>query len=159
MDHKMDEQLKNRYLSYCQFGDKSNHGTMESKTFAKLCKECDLLNKTCTGTDIDLIFTKVKTKGARRIEYKQFLEGLKEVAARRFKADDPAAGFQKCVEHIVNHGGPQSTGTKADFVKFHDDKSTYTGVYARGGPTNVDNNITLSNLADRSASDARGIKK
>ena len=28
--------------------------------------------------------------------------------------------------------------TKADNVRFHDDKSTYTGVYARGGPTNVD---------------------
>ena len=23
-------------------------------------------------------------------------------------------------------------------MKFHDDKSTYTGVYAKGGPTNVD---------------------
>jgi len=38
----------------------------------------------------------------------------------------------------LEHGGPTFTGTKADHVKFHDDKSLYTGVYARGGPTNVD---------------------
>lgn len=32
----------------------------------------------------------------------------------------------------------QFAGTKADYVKFHDDKSQYTGVYANGGPSNVD---------------------
>ena len=39
---------------------------------------------------------------------------------------------------ILTHGGPKFSGTKADNVKFHDDKSLYTGVYAQGGPTNVD---------------------
>jgi len=39
---------------------------------------------------------------------------------------------------ILEHGGPKFSGTKADNVKFHDDKSLYTGVYAQGGPTNVD---------------------
>lgn len=36
------------------------------------------------------------------------------------------------------HGGPLMNATKADQVRFHDDKSLYTGVYAQGGPTNVD---------------------
>jgi len=39
---------------------------------------------------------------------------------------------------IIKHGGPTFTGTVTDNVKFHDDKSLYTGVYAQGGPTNVD---------------------
>ncbi len=39
---------------------------------------------------------------------------------------------------ILSVGGPQFAGTKADNVKFHDDKSLYTGVYAQGGPTNID---------------------
>jgi len=34
--------------------------------------------------------------------------------------------------------GPILVGTVADAVKFHDDKSLYTGVYAHGGPTTVD---------------------
>jgi hypothetical protein len=32
------------------------------------------------------------------------------------------------------------------------------GVHANGGPTTVDNKITLSSLADRTAADIRGIK-
>ena len=36
-------------------------------------------------------------------------------------------------------------------------QSTYTGVYANGGPTNFDGNKDLSSLADRSAADVRGI--
>ena len=34
---------------------------------------------------------------------------------------------------IMSHGGPSFAGTKADHVKLHDDKSTYTGVYTKGG--------------------------
>lgn len=82
--------------------------------------------------------------------------------------------------------GPKLNATVPDQVRFHDDQSTYTGVYARGGeykptllyqshwgthlgrllrnrtfcpgPTNIDNAITLSNLADRSDADVRGVK-
>ena len=38
----------------------------------------------------------------------------------------------------------------AEANRFHDDKSTYTGVYKAGGPSHMDNNITLEMLADRS---------
>ncbi len=58
---------------------------------------------------------------------------------------------------IVGSEGPQSNATQAEFVKFHDDQSTYTGVYARGGPTNVDGNKDLSSLCDRTAADNRGV--
>jgi hypothetical protein len=40
---------------------------MEGKIFAKLAKDCHLLDKKLTITDIDLTFAKVKTKGARKI--------------------------------------------------------------------------------------------
>ncbi len=37
-------------------------------------------------------------------------------------------------------------------------QSTYTGVYANGGPTNVDGSGDLSELCDRTPADARGVK-
>lgn len=38
-------------------------------------------------------------------------------------------------------------------------QSLYTGVYAKGGPTNIDMDPTnLAGLCDRSAADVRGIK-
>ena len=39
-----------------------------------------------------------------------------------------------------------------------DAQSTYTGVYANGGPTNVDGPSDLSELCDRSPADNRGVK-
>jgi len=42
---------------------------MEGKTFAKMAKDCKILDKNLTATDIDLIFAKVKDKAARKINY------------------------------------------------------------------------------------------
>jgi hypothetical protein len=43
--------------------------TMEGKVFAKLCKDCHLIDKKLTATDVDLIFAKIKTKTERRITF------------------------------------------------------------------------------------------
>lgn len=48
---------------------------MDGKTFVKVAKDCQLL-KYATVTDIDLLFAKVKTKGARRITMTQFAQAL-----------------------------------------------------------------------------------
>ena len=45
---------------------------------------------------------------------------------------------EKVEETILSRGGATYSGTKADYVKFHDNKSTYTGVDAKGRPTTVD---------------------
>lgn len=48
-----------------------SHGEKEidGKTFAKFAKDCGVLNKAVTTTDIDLIFAKVKDKAARKITF------------------------------------------------------------------------------------------
>lgn len=105
---------------------------MEGKSFAKLAKDCKLLDKKLTATDIDLIFAKVKDKSERRITYAQFEKAIDQIAAKKGSDADTVTSA------ILGVGGPAFAGTKADAVKFHDDKSLYTGVYAQGGPTNVD---------------------
>eukprot|EP00967_Tisochrysis_lutea_P037355 scaffold44909_cov17-Tisochrysis_lutea.AAC.1 len=42
------------------------------------------------------------------------------------------------VKNIISSSSAKTTGTIAEAVKYHDDKSLYSGVYANGGPTNVD---------------------
>lgn len=39
---------------------------------------------------------------------------------------------------VAESKGPKLAGTKAEANKFHDDKSLYTGVHAKGGPSTVD---------------------
>ena len=130
---------------------------MDGKSFAKLTKDCNLLDKKLTATDVDLAFAKIKDKTARKITFDQFKKGLAEFATKK------GVTVADVEAQILQAGGPKFTGTKADFVKFHDDKTTYTGVYAKGGPTNVDAGkgqiSDISQLCDRTSADVRGIKK
>jgi hypothetical protein len=74
---------------------------MEGKSFAKIAKDCKLLDKKVTATDIDLIFAKVKDKAERRITYDQFVKGLEMIAEKK---GAPADSVQ---EAILSIGGPQ----------------------------------------------------
>lgn len=46
--------------------------------------------------------------------------------------------FPALVTTVIKAGGPTANATTAEYVKYHDDKSFYTGVYARGGMSVVD---------------------
>ncbi len=89
-----------------------------------------------------MIFTRCKPKGGRKLDYRAFLQALLYLGEKRFpktfKENGPEAAQKKVAELIATSSGPEVRATQADYVKFHDDKSTFTGVYARGGPTNVD---------------------
>lgn len=114
------------FQSYC-----GAQAGMDGKSMAKICKDCSLTDKAFTATDVDLIFAKVVPKGLRRIDLQQFREALKLIAAKKGK------DVNDIISVVESSGGPVLYGTKADAVKFHDDKSTYTGVHTRGGPESV----------------------
>ena len=125
---------------------------MDGKGFAKLAKDTKLLDKKLTTTDVDLAFSKIKERTARRITFDQFLAGLNLFAEK--KQCNVNAVYAK----IAASQGPILKGTATDNVRLHDDTSTYTGVYAQGGPTNVDVDRSLDGLLDRSDADVRGVK-
>ena len=144
--------LQGAFEAFASFGGAPTK-EMDNSHFTKMLKECKIMDtKSFTGTDADLLFNKIKAKGERKITYSQFTDGaLPEIAAKKKTTIDALA-------EIIAKSGPQSSGTKADAVKFHDDKSQYTGVYKAGGPTNVDRNPgSLSGVVDRRvANDVRG---
>jgi len=90
---------------------------MDGKTFAKLSKDCKLLDKKLTATDIDLVFAKVKDKAARKINYAQFEKAVGLMGEKK------GASAEQIATAIISAGGPSFTGTKAEAVKYHDDKS------------------------------------
>lgn len=117
---------------------------MDNSHFTKMLKECKIIGKAFTGTDADMVFTKIKAKGARKITCAEFRsQGIAEIAKKLHKTNEE-------VENMITASAPQANATKADAVKFHDDKSQYTGVYKAGGPTNVDRNAgSLAGVVDR----------
>eukprot|EP00195_Chlamydomonas_chlamydogama_P017181 CAMPEP_0202900958 /NCGR_PEP_ID=MMETSP1392-20130828/12388_1 /ASSEMBLY_ACC=CAM_ASM_000868 /TAXON_ID=225041 /ORGANISM="Chlamydomonas chlamydogama, Strain SAG 11-48b" /LENGTH=149 /DNA_ID=CAMNT_0049587427 /DNA_START=49 /DNA_END=498 /DNA_ORIENTATION=+ len=145
--------LKDVFLAFAAIGaGATKPADMDSKNFLKLCKDAKLVDSKFLSTHVDLIFTQVKAKTARRINFAEFESAVQKIAAQK--------GISKeDVEAKIKAASPNINATQAEFVKFHDDKNTYTGVYAKGGPTNVDKDkITLSSHLDRSPADKRGVK-
>ncbi len=54
-------------------------------------------------------------------------------------AEKKGVPSEELAHHICEtNQGPVLQGTKVEQVRLHDDKDTYTVVYAQGGPTTVD---------------------
>ena len=108
--------------------------TIDGARFAKLCRDARILDARVTTVSVDIVFAKVKSKGTRRISYEQFVDAISLLAFE--KEMQP----MELVDMILESHGPTKTKTTdAESVRLHDDKSTYTGVYARGGPeANID---------------------
>ena len=124
----------------------STSGEMDGRQFAKFAKDCKLLDKKLTSTDIDIFFQKIKEKSARKINFPQFEKGLHLCAEKK------GTSFEELSDHCIESGGPKFTATKADAVKFHDDKSLYTGVHAKGGPVTFDTGAKAAHAPDISKS-------
>lgn len=144
--------LASAFEAFASFGTAPSK-EMDNAHFSKMLKECKIIDgKTYTTTDADLLFNKIKAKGERKVTLAQFRDhGLAEIAAKKKTTAEAIA-------EIITNSSPQSSGTKADNVKFHDDKSQYTGVYKAGGPTNIDRNAgSLAGVVDRRVgNDVRG---
>lgn len=118
---------------------------IDNSKFSKMLKEAKVIDtKTFTTTDADLLFNRIKSKGARKVTFQQFRDlAVPEIATK--KKVTPEAIIAQ-----ISAASPGNSGTVADAVKFHDDKSQYTGVYKAGGPSSVDTDpSSLSNLVDR----------
>ncbi len=132
--------LLNIFQQYCALSGKSDSG-MDSMRFYKFCKEYDLIDgNLLTKSDVDIIYlTHTKNKHVRYLSYTGFNLAITDIAEKKI------TDFNNLCEYIVSIGrGPNITGTVADHNRFFDDKSTYTGVYNKGGPTIIDRNASAS---------------
>lgn len=149
------EGLKLVFFQFCSFGASRRITEMDGAKFIKFFRDSGLLGARITATDVDLIFAKARpVKGASKLRFDDFTWAL-HMAAERAGLD-----YRDLVIKAVGSGGPIANGTVAEPNKFHDDRSLYTGVSKQGGPTSVDNRVTIEGLIDRSFGDTtvRGIK-
>eukprot|EP00747_Dinoflagellata_sp_TGD_P147676 gnl/TRDRNA2_/TRDRNA2_176841_c0_seq3.p1 gnl/TRDRNA2_/TRDRNA2_176841_c0~~gnl/TRDRNA2_/TRDRNA2_176841_c0_seq3.p1 ORF type:complete len:384 (+),score=95.85 gnl/TRDRNA2_/TRDRNA2_176841_c0_seq3:77-1153(+) len=97
--------------------------SLDGKEFAKIMVDCKLYDKKFTKNDVDIVFAKVCVKGKRKIQFEQFQTALRHVA------DKKGVAHNVVMQAVAASAGPVIHATKADHVKFHDDKSTYTGAH------------------------------
>lgn len=112
------------FYNFCGQG----RADMDNKGFLKLLRDCGLLDKKFTDTVVDLLFAnpKLKPKGERSIGFEQFELALELVAEKK------GVRHKDVLAPVMEVTRPMMQGTKAEAVKFHDDKSTYTGAHGGG---------------------------
>ena len=122
--------LMNVYDTYT-----SQASDMDSRTFVKLLKDTNIINSKFDTNAADLSFNKAKSKlgaGVKKITFELFCDvALVDVAEKTGKS------LEDIVAMLTKTQGrrPSMNGTVADNVRFHDDKSTFTGSHAAGGPS------------------------
>ena len=97
--------------AFCRFGGASHEIELDNVKFAKLARDCNLINRKCSKTDIDLIFTQVKPKGLRKINYAAFQDALRKIGAKLHADLDPNVAYDTVARAVINSGGPGASGT------------------------------------------------
>jgi hypothetical protein len=125
-----EEELKQQFLAFANFGIHTGVvSDMDGAHWAKYCTDCKLVgkgsgsfgSKALTLTDVDLTFAKVKSKGARRITFDQFLKALGLLAEKQ------AASIAEVVAHCLRFVAPANNAKAvAEDVRLHDDKVSRT---------------------------------
>ncbi|XP_029437431.1 tubulin polymerization-promoting protein family member 3-like [Rhinatrema bivittatum] len=128
----MSQELHDAFKKFAVYGDTSATGKdITGKNFSKLCKECKIMDgKAVTTTDVDIVFNKVKTKGARNLTYEEFLEAIKELSSKRFKGKSPEEAYDSMCKLVIGQEPGSAGVTKAVAVGGVDrltDTSKYTG--------------------------------
>ena len=80
------------FESFASFGETSKGAAamLDGTRFAKLCRDCGLLDRSVTATQVDLIFAKSKPHGARKIAFREFVQALALIAEVKVCRSTPA---------------------------------------------------------------------
>uniref|UniRef100_A0A452HX70 Uncharacterized protein n=2 Tax=Gopherus agassizii TaxID=38772 RepID=A0A452HX70_9SAUR len=125
-------ELEKAFRKFATYGDMAATGNdMTGKNFSKMLKDCGVMDgKAVTSTDVDIVFNKVKTKGARTINFAEFQQAMKELCGKRFKGKSPEEALQ-AVYALMEGKEPANVGvtktTTAGGVDRLTDTSKYTG--------------------------------
>lgn len=101
---------------------------MDNKNFSKCCKDCKIIDgKKVTSTDVDITFSKYKTKGARTITYDQFEKAVLDLGSKRFGPDELVDKLRNLLtpDKVANAGVTKTSKTGG--VDKMTDASQYTG--------------------------------
>jgi len=165
------EEVFSMFANYGKSAHQKGPGdTIESSKFRKMMKNANFLCKGMTikkkdkGTKInnnmcDQEFVEYCKKGKfstkKKLHYNDFMSvGVPQLAELLTEGD-----AEEFCRRLAQNGKPKTSagGTQVVGSKFYDDKSTWTGVATRGGPSTTGDQITLSGMMNRKEAGVRGV--
>lgn len=130
----IEEAVFQTFKLFCSSGGKQPCEELDGTRCSKLFRDAGILDHGIGSVEVDIHFAKAKKEqGARKIGFECFLTLLQNVSSQK------KIPYEELMRRIATCTGPAMHGTTvAESVRLHDDKSTYTGVYANGGPATVE---------------------
>ncbi|XP_055507465.1 tubulin polymerization-promoting protein [Leucoraja erinacea] len=103
--------LEEAFRKFAILGDTRAMGRdMNGKNWSKLCKDCNITDgRNVTITDVDIMFSKVKPKSFRTINFDQFKDALQELAQKRFKGKNEEEAIQE-LHKLIEGNSPVISG-------------------------------------------------
>ena len=160
--------LYDAFLQWCMFGSgstprptgespssrarKKNAEIMGSSHWMKLCRDTGLIGKKngIPSTECDLVFAKVKTRGARKISFAQFMDALGIVAS---KLDTTIIDVAR---RIVEKNGPSVNGTVVSTPRFLPQSSPRVTPTANTTASIFKNDNSISKKTKKGTSEPQG---
>lgn len=129
-----EKKIRHIFDTFAMFGMGSHKAdslktlSLDSARFAKLCRDSNLISKPKHVEALDIVFSRCVPQNCKKMDFEHFLSSFSRMSV--------ALGLplSEICKRITSCPGPTSRCTKSSFVKLHDDRSLFTGVYARGGP-------------------------
>lgn len=87
LTREMADKVRRVFANYCalrgQAVPKAGSEAMDGSSFARLCKDCQLVGPLLSIGVVDNVFCRVKEPGSRKIGYQQFLNAVKLIAMEK----------------------------------------------------------------------------
>nr|XP_056720366.1 tubulin polymerization-promoting protein family member 2-like [Euleptes europaea] len=108
-------ELEKAFLKFANYGNTSTPGNvMTDKNFSKMCQECGVMDGTTVNSDdVKIAFNKVRAKGARTINYIEFLQAMKVLCGKRFSKKSPEDALQATFKLLEGKEPADGEATKS----------------------------------------------
>lgn len=114
--------------------------TMTNLAFVKFCRDTKLNDAKFVKAGIDLIWTRCAKK-EKKVKFEVFQLMLDEIAATK------GTSREVLDDYILRNAKVVVQGTRGS-SKFYDDKSNWTGVAKKGGPSTNDPKLSLATMTN-----------
>lgn len=123
--------LRELFVEFASFGaGQTTMKEMDGSHFAKLCRDCGLIDSDFSLIDVDILFAKVKVRGKRRIGFPQFVTALQMMAEKK------GVSLRHLEEILASSQGPTlCSNARVDNDRLLEkltDTSLYTGAHKVG---------------------------
>lgn len=106
-DMSVKDALYEIFSHYCSpwktaISNDQNAKMIDTQSFVRMCKEAPALESMRIGRhEFDLVFTKAREDGNRRLDFQHFLQALLDLAIRKYPDDDPPTAFAKLLARNI----------------------------------------------------------